>query len=103
MTENEIAYVAGLLEGEGCFDYNASNVRYPRVRCESTDRDVIYWLRDVIGGRVHTPTKQQPHHKQSYMWVLNGREKVEPLLRDILPWLKSRRAAKVRLLLRSYD
>lgn len=101
MTESEIAYAAGLLEGEGCFDWNG-RARYPRIRCESTDRDVIEWLHAKLGGRIYEPTKKQPHHKQSYMWVLNGRSKVEPLLLAIKPWMKGRRADKIDQLLRSY-
>lgn len=103
MTENEAAFVAGLLEGEGCFDFNASDVRYPRIRCETTDKDVAYRLLALAGGRITEPKRRQPHHKQSYMWFLNGRDRVRPVLEAIRPWMSQRRGEKIDFLLRSYS
>lgn len=102
MTETEAAYVAGLLEGEGCFDFNAGDPRYPRIRCETTDRDVADKLVELVGGRISLSKRRQAHHKQAYMWFLNGRDNVEPVLVAIRPWMSQRRTAKIDELLNSY-
>ena len=55
MTPEEIAWVAGLLEGEGSFSRKkaiSSSGRvlyYPQVSCGSTDEDVIEKLTEIVG------------------------------------------------------
>ena len=101
MTETEAAYVAGLLEGEGCFDFNAGDPRYPgsgaRLRTAMADQ-----LVELVGGRISLSKRRQAHHKQAYMWFLNGRDNVEPVLVAIRPWMSQRRTAKIDELLNSY-
>lgn len=103
MTKSETAWVAGILEGEACFDYNKSNPRYPRVRIEMADMDVITRLHEVIGaGRVSYP-KPRKAWSHTALLTINGRENVEPLLRAVLPWMGARRSAKIAELLAAYD
>lgn len=106
MTSDETAWVAGILEGEGCFDYNGGHKkRYPRIRVEMCDTDVVERLHALIGcGRLSYPTKRgaKPQWRSTALLVINGREHVEPLLRAVRPWLGVRRGEKVDELLGAY-
>lgn len=97
MKRDEAAWLAGLLEGEGCFD--AMRARYPRIRVEMTDRDVVERVRSLVGtsASIQTP-KRRPHHKPSFMLQIIG-PSVPALLRQIRPWLGQRRGMKVDELL----
>lgn len=102
MTDQELGWVAGVLEGEGCFDYNRTP-KYPRVRAEMTDEDVIDRLHRLVGGRKHAPKKRKGHWKQSYGLIVNGAEAVA-LMEAVLPLMGERRRAKIeRLLTRHRD
>lgn len=51
MNDLELAWVAGLLEGEGCFTVkgNAGIKRNIAVRCQMTDKDVLDRLATFVG------------------------------------------------------
>jgi hypothetical protein len=55
MTEAEIAYLAGIIDGEGCIMLQRSMARssgayvYPVVKIANTDTALIAWLREKIG------------------------------------------------------
>ena len=98
MRSDDIAWVAGILEGEGCFDYNRSP-KYPRIRLEMTDEDVVRRVSDVIGGRITEP-KRRNDWAQSYLLTLNGAE-AHRAMTAVLPWMGQRRKEKIERLLAS--
>lgn len=98
MTPAEAAWIAGIIEGEG---YIGWKVRGPygmgRIAVSMTDHDVIDRLHAWTGmGAVHTPKKDQPHHKQQWRWEVSAQSEFLALAELIEPWLLSRRAAKLR-------
>lgn len=103
MTSEEAAWVAGILEGEGCFDGNAGKACYPRIRVQMTDLDVIERLQSLTGGRITYPKNKRAHWKQTALLVINGRSLVEPVLRAVRPWMGARRGAKIDALLAVYE
>ena len=46
MTKEEIAWAAGILEGEGYF--GASDRKYPYLSIEMTDRDILEKLKKIL-------------------------------------------------------
>lgn len=50
MTPEEVAWVAGLLEGEGYFSISSARHRQARVVCSMTDEDVVRKLHVLAGG-----------------------------------------------------
>ena len=48
MTDLEIAWIAGILEGEGCFTCDTKTTRL-RVQCVMTDKDIIDRLHNIVG------------------------------------------------------
>lgn len=92
ISKEEIAWLAGLLEGEACFGYqNPKEKRWPEVRIEMTDKDIIERAQSLTGGTMRMAKKYKPHHKQS--WVLDIRrvELVKPVLKSIRPFMSLRR------------
>lgn len=98
MTKSELYYVAGLLEGEGCFtpDRNRrQNAVYPVIQVTSTDLDVLETLRSTCGGRIGGPNKvRKATHRPTYVWVLRGPDAVS-LMRKVYPLMHERRQAQI--------
>mgnify|MGYP001609602431 CR=1 FL=1 len=96
LSEGEIAYCAGMLDGEGSIMLLSQ--RWLQVRIFSTYRPMLEWLQQRLGGVVcigHRP--QKANHKQGYFWVVSMKP-AAPVLRLLLPWLQiKRRHAEVAL------
>lgn len=91
MHREDAAWLAGLLDGEGCFDNPRGN---PRIRVKMTDLDIILRAADVMGATTYPEPPAQPHHKPLAVAQLTGDSAVA-VMRAILPWLSSRRTARV--------
>lgn len=98
MTEAQVAWVAGIIEGEGCFVFNNMNgkaIASVRISVGMTDKDVIDELLNITGiGNIRFKKKQKEHWKDSWTWFVQKQEEQMALINVILPWLKSRRTAK---------
>ena len=71
----EIAYAAGLFDGEGCVSiYKIGNRRlncalYLRAQIVMTDPRPLQWMKQRFGGSL-TQRKRQKHYKVSFDWRL---------------------------------
>jgi len=87
----EIAWAAGLFEGEGSFDHSAGNAHRPRATMSLTDQDVLERFMRAVGVGTIGPSKRRAsHHKEAWQWWTNEAEfhVVYALLK---PWLGPRR------------
>lgn len=96
--EQEIIWLAGILEGEGCFriltDKHNINTRAKlRVELTMTDKDVVEHAASIFPGtvRLRTPHEQ---YKQAYR-VSWCSAKAEEVMRAVLPYMGERRSAKI--------
>jgi|SRR5215831_7195786 len=92
------SYLAGLLDGEGCFTIAGSwkitknGKKYFHfnllISLYNNNLDVMKWLIEHFGGAyyVHHPSKHQ-NHKVGYSWHPKGARNKELLLLAILPYL----------------
>jgi hypothetical protein len=105
MDIDDAAWIAGYLEGEGCFFAQVSSRGYVRigVKVNSTDGDVLQHLCSLIPqGRMRGPA---PPHKNSlgtkplWHWELHVRVAVVELINQIRPWMSVRRTAQIDALL----
>lgn len=91
MTPTDIAWAAGLLEGEGTFRYQYKQGTYAafNIAMGSRDKDVIdRMLALVPGSRGHvTDLNGTPF----YHWVLGRADCVIPFLNTIYPYMGTRR------------
>jgi hypothetical protein len=101
MTDLELAWVVGLLEGEGCFGWHRTQkkYKYPRVQFATTDEDVIRKFHAIVevgsttGPRAYTGAKA--HWKPRWDWYVTGK-KAEELMTLLLPYMGERRQAAIR-------
>ena len=107
MTELELGWLVGILEGEGCFAWASSKNRnhygWPRVLLTMTDRDVIEHAAQLMCAKsVKMSKKEKPHHKQPFRCSVQSSLAID-LMRKILPFMGERRAAKIKELLFLWD
>lgn len=69
MTTAELAYTAGILDGEGSISICRAAKQWPRleVAIASTDLELLVWLKERWGGRLVKKKVYQPHHRDSWM------------------------------------
>ena len=103
----DLAWAAGLIEGEGCIysSMRSTGVRGGRavwhLTVQMTDEDVLRRLAAVIGlGNVCGPYKNKGDGKKAYKpiwsWTVSSRTHVYAVLVALWPWLGARRREKVR-------
>jgi hypothetical protein len=96
--EEEVAWAAGLFEGEGCiYERPGGGIG---TRLTSTDEDIPLRFCEIVrGGKVYGPYRntERDGYSRKPFWVWVG-ESVDALetLRLIFPWLGKRRRARAR-------
>lgn len=99
-TAAEIAWAAGLFEGEGSIV--ATGKTAAKLSIEMTDLDVLERFAQVVeAGAItaKTCTNKKPHWKDRYALQIYARDDVRRILVAFLPWLQSRRRAKAEAIL----
>jgi hypothetical protein len=91
-----IAWCAGLFEGEGTIIYGDRHNGSLQIRISSTDKDVLDLMVERSGeGKVSGPYSPNGFGKKPYfLWRANGFRAVA-LLREMLPYLGSRRTQRI--------
>lgn len=90
-TEEQKAYLAGLIDGEGCIELAFNNRKdgykqyYPRVRIHMTNLEALEAAKDLYGGSITTRKPYKNHWKQAYDWGISCGKAVT-LLKDIFPY-----------------
>ena len=95
VNQNDIAYMAGLFDGEGCIQYKQYVVTKKKhkgpgrrktkewkivLEMAMTDESVIRWVHEVLGvGTVNIrdktkPPHGKPHYKKQWRWRCSHRE-----------------------------
>jgi hypothetical protein len=95
----EIAWAAGLFEGEGCIDCTRRKYRdkvyvTPRLQLSMTDEEVVRKFHETLGcGRVNGPYRSRLSTRPYWRWAAHGKE-TRVVLDVFLPFLSGRRRAK---------
>lgn len=97
MDRVDAAWLAGLLDGEGCFDAPRGN---PRVRVKMSDFDVILRAAALMEARTHRETV--PGRKPLLVAQITGEPAVR-VLRAVLPFLGARRSARATEIIVSHQ
>lgn len=76
ITSKEIGWIAGFLEGEGCFEArrqsNGGKGLYLRVTAVQVQREPLERLLRYCGGTIRPRGKQHPTWQLSYVWRVNS-------------------------------
>lgn len=108
MTEIDIAWLAGFLEGEGSFiayTWKGRPTYYaPRIQVVSTDIDVMEKACKIMGSKLYGPYCYMEGKKKHWQTQVNNKKAAEIMLL-ILPFMGERRSIKIKelLSLKEYD
>ena len=107
MNKSDLYWVAGLLEGEGCFTIKsrkAGTLRDIVILCQMTDEDVLKKLFRLTGvGRLNGPYTNGPRGKRPrWTWAVSGRPAYK-LMKSLMPLMGKRRRARICELIRRYE
>jgi|SRR6185437_4290006 len=95
---DEIAWLAGIFEGEGTLDFD-KKCNTVRMTICMTDKDVLDRVCQVAGfGKVipkTSPSRMGPKKKPMYQWRIGNRAECLLLANAIFPWLGERRKARI--------
>lgn len=106
MEEVDLAYAAGLMDGEGTVTLmrvrKSAKYKAPVVSMTSTDRPLLIWLKDQFGGHVRTQKRYADHHKQAWVWHARYSAALN-FLSQVRPWLRvPEKCRRADLLLQEY-
>ena len=93
----QIAWAAGLFEGEGCITYRDKDHKQPYIKMNMTDFDVIRKFQDVVGCGSTYPvhkSRENPKWKDQLLWREGNKNQVIRILSSFLPYFGTRRAHK---------
>lgn len=92
-----IAWLAGLLEGKGCFTYACS----PGIKLGMTDRDVVHKVALIWGRYVRGPY-QYPHNRKPVYYTEVWAGHATGWMMTMLPFFSTRCSDKVREIIRRW-
>jgi hypothetical protein len=91
LQEKQIAYLAGLFDGEGSvgiYEFKKqnkfSNWQF-KVEIANTDWRVMKWLENTVGGKVHKKSEGKANWRQGYCWHIQG-ENAEVFCKLVKPY-----------------
>lgn len=96
MKIEDLAYLAGLIDGEGCisiFQRSDSNSLKATLTIAMTDRAPLDWASETFGAKVYEKRvtgAAENGWKQCYVWLVSTQKAAE-ILRNVLPFLKVKR------------
>ena len=106
MTSTQIAWAAGLFEGEGCmsFKHNGNGKIYPRLYLKMTDKDVVEKFASTVGyGNVNLVPSPRSEWKDAFAWEISKMSEVRRIISSFLPFFGDRRAHKALDILDSLE
>lgn len=91
-TPEELAYLAGLIDGEGCFSVGDN----PRLRIvlQSRDKFALERIQEIFGGRLNHRKPQaswKPNCSDQWEWTVQRQEELYALCVALLPYLHIKR------------
>ncbi len=110
LTDLELGWLAGILEGEGCFDYQSSNSA--RIRVAMTDEDTVLRtlvLCQKVTGRAHKIKCYQPkgaapkrqEWQLAYAVAIYGKDAIK-VMRLIVHLMSARRRQRIWQVINGY-
>lgn len=88
MNKEQLAWAAGLFDGEGHFraQYYKNKPHQLRVSFSQKDPEVLYKLQSLFGGNIYKP-KNYNH----YQYLLSKNDKALNVMAQLWPWLGSKK------------
>jgi hypothetical protein len=99
MTDFELGFIIGLIEGEGCLTLGRSICKnpqgfslHPRFFITNTNLDILGKAQSIIGGIIFSKGERLSNkHKQAYKLSIEGKDRLKVILPQIEPYLISKK------------
>lgn len=102
-TVRDLAWLAGLLEGEGCF--SLAKGHGPRhkitIQLSMTDEDVVRHAAEIAGVGASVKCYQRGG-KDVFVWIVGKQNDAAALMMTLCPLMGERRQAKIRECLKAW-
>lgn len=92
VSKSDLMWLAGLIEGDGCFHLTKSGK--PAVAVEMTDKDVIERVGKIWNAEVYCCEPKRKHYKPSYRSSVFS-NKAKAFMIALKPYMSSRRQSKI--------
>jgi hypothetical protein len=106
MDDLDRAWLAGLLEGEGCFYVGRGGKQTrpnPRIQLSMQDPDVVRRAAAIVGsGYTYDYEPKPPSRRRTFVWRTSGQSAID-LMRELLPLMGQRRAAKIEAIIAAWN
>lgn len=106
ISPTDLAWLAGLLEGEGCFyalrNSDKQRYRYPAVDLKMNDEDVVRRASLLMGATWVTNTHPPTAKNTAYVTRVQGKRALQ-VMRLVLPYMGARRTAKIKELFSLFE
>ena len=93
MKQLDLHWLAGLLEGEGCFSLNSANGPY--VKLAMTDREPVERAALLMGSESYVAARKTLAGKPVYITELSGAKRVRELISKLHPLMSPRRRKQI--------
>lgn len=100
LQEKEKFWLAGLLEGEGCFHVKTNKTPLG-ITLEMTDEDIVKRVSNITGNSYCKVKKRKTFYKQSFKTTVRGKVAIE-IMKLILPIMGVRRSIRIKECIDSY-
>ena len=107
LSESERAYLAGLIDGEGCIGltkYHSRILRQDRIGCycarmsiAMTGKELYDFQAEIGVGKIRTQKRQHAHWKDVHVWHM-GANACRTILPQVIPYLRFKRQQAILLL-----
>lgn len=102
ISDNDLLWLAGLLEGEGWFCKANKKRNCPSMGVEMTDLDIIERVSKLFNRKIYKIKGQKEHYKDTYLVKLSGSHAVE-LMKRLKSLMGFRRQKQIQEAIDSYD
>jgi hypothetical protein len=82
------AYLAGIIDGEGCigiYHHRRQDTWQPRIVVAMSTKEPVVWIGDTFGGKVRRGSRG------TWVWGVYSVTYVEAILSGCLPYLRTKR------------
>ena len=94
--KDQITYIAGYLDGEGCFTYPKKS---PRVYVSNTHKPTLDNFQKYFGGTIRLRDRGAGDTRDGYEWSVYG-DRAIAVLETMLPYLQEKQAQAALMLAR---
>lgn len=86
-SEAELAYFAGIIDGEGCFAmHRRGHIYGTTLQVGNTDLLLMQWIHRHFGGSLALERRANPNHQHMWRWCAKASD-LDLIIRSLIPYL----------------